>query len=109
MNVLTGIVGTLVILTGIYTLGYSQGKTSVKVSDFKAYVKATEKRDALQTKLNDADIALLESQRERDAARDKKVVKYVKVYRDRVKDPATAECLRDSGLFDVYNMSTTSK
>lgn len=113
MNMLTGIVGTLVILTGVYTLGYSQGKTSVKVSDFKSYVEATQKRDTLQTQLNNADVSLLEAQRQRDAVRNKEVVKYVTVYRDRIKDPAVAECVLNSGLLDVYNstiaMPTTSK
>lgn len=102
MNTLTAITVALVVMLVTYTVGFSNGKTSVKVSQFKEY-------QILENKLNATDIELLQAKAERDAARDKKVVKYVTVYRDKIKDPATAECVRNSGLLDVYNMSISTE
>lgn len=99
-QLLTGAIGALVIVCAIFTFGYSQGKKSVKLENFKEY-------HALQTELNDKDVALLEAQQERNELRDKEVVKYVTVYRDRIKDPVIAQCVRDSGLLDVYDATVS--
>lgn len=95
----------------VFLWGYSQGKNAVKLDDFEEYKTLIKKRDSLQTELNDKDVALLEAQRERNELRDKEVVKYVTIYRNRIKDPAVAQCVRDSGLLDVYDstVSTASK
>lgn len=95
----------------VFLWGYSQGKNAVKLDNFEEYKTLIEKRDSLQTELNNKDIALLEAQRERNELRDKKVTQYVKVYRDRIKDLGVAECVRNSGLLDVYDatLSTSSK
>lgn len=103
----TAIVAIVISLAFLW--GYSQGKNAVKLDNFEEYKNLIKKRDSLQTELNDKDVALLEAQRERNELRDKEVIKYVTIYRDRIKDPAVAQCVRDSGLLDVYNMSTTSK
>lgn len=99
------------IMVAVYAMGYFSGKNAVKLNDFKEYKTLVEKRDSLQSELNDKDIALLEAQRERNELRDKEVVKYVTVYRDRIKDPGIAECVRNSGLLDVYDatVSTSGK
>lgn len=102
MNTLTAIAAAAVVMLVTYTVGFSNGKTSVKVSQFKEY-------QILESKLNATDIELLQAKAERDASRDKKVVKYVTVYRDKIKDPVTAECVRNSGLLDVYNMSISTE
>lgn len=104
-----------VILAGVmlaaYAMGYFSGRNTVKLDDFKEYKTLIKQRDSLQTELNDKDTALLEAQRERNELRDKEVVKYVTVYRDRIKDPGIAECVRNSGLLDVYDatVSTSGK
>lgn len=107
--ILAGIIGSIMI--AVYAMGYSQGKNAVKLDNFEEYKTLIEKRDSLQTELNDKDVALLEAQQERNELRDKEVVKYVTIYRDRIKDPAVAQCVRDSGLLDVYDatVSTASK
>ena len=102
MNTLTAIAAAAVVMLVTYTVGFSNGKTSVKVSQFKEY-------QILESRLNATDIELLQAKAERDASRDKKVVKYVTVYRDKIKDPVTAECVRNSGLLDVYNMSISTE
>lgn len=95
----------------VFLWGYSQGKNAVKLDDFEEYKTLIKKRDSLQTELNDKDVALLEAQQERNELRDKKVTQYVTVYRDRIKDPGIIECVRNSGLLDVYDatVSTSGK
>lgn len=104
--ILTGIIGSIMI--AVYAMGYYHGKQSVKLDDFEEYKTLIKKRDKLQTELNDKDVALLEAQRERNELRDKEVVKYVTIYRDRIKDPAVAQCVRDSGLLDVYDATVST-
>lgn len=97
-----------IVISLVFLWGYSQGKNAVKLNDFEEYKTLVKKRDSLQTELNDKDVALLEVQRERDELRDKEVVKYVRVYRDRIKDPGIAECVRNSGLLDVYDTTVST-
>lgn len=99
------------VMIAVYAMGYFSGRNTVKLDDFEEYKTLVEKRDSLQSELNDKDVALLEAQRERNELRDKEVVKYVTVYRDRIKDPGIAECVRNSGLLDVYDatVSTSGK
>ena len=97
-----------VVMVIVYAMGYFSGKNAVKLDDFKEYKILIKQRDSLQTELNDKDVALLEAQRERNELRDKKVTQYVTVYRDRIKDPGIAECVRNSGLLDVYDATVST-
>lgn len=101
MNTLTAIIGTLIISAGIFTLGYSQGKQSVKVEQFEAYV-------TLQKRVTTLDTDLLRAQSVQAESRDKEVIKYVTVYRDRIKDPVIDNAVRDSGLLAVYDASVST-
>ena len=102
-TIIAAIAGALVLLALAFWWGYSQGKQSVKLEDFKAYKEAVEARDALQEKLNASDVELQKKQQELKEARAKKVVEKVTVYRDRIKDSATAQCIKDSGILDLYD------
>lgn len=102
----TAIVAIIISLAFLW--GYSQGKNAVKLDDFEEYKTLIKKRDNLQTELNDKDVALLEAQQERNELRDREVVKYVTVYRDRIKDPGIAVCVRNSGLLDVYDATVST-
>lgn len=99
----------VVIVVGIvfvictYWLGYYHGKQSVKLDDFKAYKEAVEARDALQEKLNASDVELQKKQQELEEARARKVGEKVIVYRDRIKDSTTAQCVKESGILDLYD------
>lgn len=104
--ILAGVIGG--IMVAVYAMGYFSGRNAVKLGDFEEYKLLVKKRDSLQSELNDKDIALLEAQRERNELRDKEVVKYVTVYRDRIKDPGIAECVRNSGLLDVYDATVST-
>lgn len=96
------------IMVTVYAVGYFSGRNTVKLDDFEEYKTLVKKRDNLQTELNDKDVALLEAQRERNELRDKKVTQYVTVYRDRIKDPDIAKCVRNSGLLDVYDATVST-
>lgn len=99
--ILAGVIGS--IMVAVYAMGYHHGKQSVKLDDFKEYKEAVEARDALQEKLNASDVELQKKQQELKEARAKKVVEKVTIYRDRIKDSATAQCVKDSGILDLYD------
>lgn len=102
-TIITAIAGALVLLALAFWWGYSEGEQSVKLDDFKAYKEAVEARDALQEKLNASDVELQKKQQELKEARTKKVVEKVTIYRDRIKDSATAQCVKESGILDLYD------
>lgn len=99
--ILAGVIGS--IMVAVYAMGYYHGKQSVKLDDFKEYKQAVEARDALQEKLNASDVELQKKQQELEEARAKKVGKKVIIYRDRIKDSATAQCVKESGILDLYD------
>lgn len=93
----------IVFVICIYWLGYYHGKQSVKLDDFKEYKATVEARDALQEKLNASDVKLRKTQQELKEARSRKVGEKVIIYRDRIKDSATAQCVKESGILDLYD------
>lgn len=97
------IIAAIVLLALAFWWGYSQGKQSVKLDDFKEYKAAIEARDALQEKLNASDVELQKKQQELKEARARKVGEKVIIYRDRIKDSTTAQCVKDSGILDLYD------
>ena len=99
--ILTGVIGS--IMVAVYAMGYFSGKNAVKLDDFKEYKAAVEARDALQEKLNASDVELQKKQQELKEARAKKVVEKVTIYRDRIKDSTTAQCVKESGILDLYD------
>lgn len=99
--ILAGVIGG--IMVGVYAMGYFSGKNAVKLGDFKEYKAAVEARDALQEKLNASDVELQKKQQELKEARTKKVVEKVTIYRDRIKDSATTQCVKESGILDLYD------
>lgn len=99
--ILAGVIGS--IMVAVYAMGYYHGEQSVKLDDFEEYKEAVEARDALQEKLNASDVELQKKQQELKEARAKKVVEKVIIYRDRIKDSATAQCVKESGILDLYD------
>lgn len=106
-EIITGIVLCVIMLATGGFIGWKLAKGSVAVTQFDEYKEAVDARVKLEEKLADADVALMVSQQETADARDKKVVEYVTVYRDKIKDPAVAQCVRDSGLLDVYDATVS--
>lgn len=89
-------------------IGWKLAKGSVAVTDFQEYKVSVEQRNKLEGQLADADIALMTKQQETNDARDKEVVKYVTVYREKIKDPVTAQCVRDSGILQLYDSTVST-
>lgn len=108
MKPLTLVAVVLAILATVFTVGYLQGCNSVRLEDFKDYKESIEARNKLEGELADKDIALMTAQQQLTEARDKKVTEYVTVYRDRIKDPVVAQCVRDSGLLNVYDATVST-
>lgn len=103
MNQLIGVALALTIMAGIYMLGYAEGRSDANAKATAAELELRNQRDELQKKLDASDVALLEAKKERDSARAKEVVKYVTVYREKIKDPAVADCVNRSGIVQLYN------
>lgn len=101
MNTLTVVIGTFIVTCAIFTFGYSQGKQSARVTDFIEYV-------TLSQNMSDADTRIATLQAELATTRDKEVIKYVTIYRDRIKDPVIASAVRDSGILQVYDASVSA-
>ena len=57
----------------------------------------------LQGQLATRDLQLAEEQQKRAQVRTVKVIEKEVIYRDRIKNPDTAKCVADSGLFDLIN------
>lgn len=103
MNQVISVVVALAIMAGIYMFGYSEGKSDANAKATQAELALRNQREELQKKLDASDVALLEAKKERDSARAKEVIKYVTVYRDKIKDPVVADCVNHSGLLELYN------
>ena len=103
MNQIAGVAFALAVIAGIYLFGYSEGEADANAKATADALELRDQRDALQVKLDTSDVALLEAKKERDDARAKEVVKYVTVYREKIKEPAIAQCINDSGLLQIYN------
>ena len=99
--ILAGVIGS--IMVAVYTMGYFSGKNAVKLDDFKEYKEVVEARNVLQEKLNASDVELQKKQQELKETRSKKVVEKIIIYRDRIKDSATAQCVKESGILDLYD------
>lgn len=97
------IIVALVLLALAFWWGYSEGKQSVKPDDFKEYKEVVEARNVLQEKLNASDVELQKKQQELKEVRSKKVIEKVIIYRDRIKDSTTAQCVKESGILDLYD------
>jgi len=108
MKPLTVVIAVLVVIAAVFTFGYSQGKKSVKLEQFEEYQDMVKARNKLEGELADKDIGLMTAQQQLADKRDKEVIKYVTVYKDRIKDPAVAQCVRDSGLLDVYDATVST-
>lgn len=86
-------------------LGYAGGRNSVKVEQFAEYKAAVQAREVLQKEVNASDLALQKKQNEVNEARSKKVVEKVTVYRDRIKEVRISQCVKESGILDLYDES----
>lgn len=93
----------MALMAGSYYMGYSNASTSerldVSTRDNGAWVE----RSVLQAKLSASDKQLATAQATIMQGVAFEVTKREVIYLDRIKDPATAKCVADSGLLELID------
>lgn len=90
-------------LYGAYLHGRSTATTEIESEQAKQHNKQWSELFALQGQLATRDLQLAEEQQKKAQVRTVKVIEKEVIYRDRIKNPDTAKCISDSGLFDLIN------
>ena len=95
---------------GVWFAGYhtadaawTQRDTDRKLSEAATDNRAWAERFTLQAQLATRDQQLAEAQAAASQVRTVEVIKREVVYRDRIKEVAVANCVRDSGLLQLYD------
>lgn len=90
---------------GAYLHGRSTATSEIESEQARQHNKQWSELFALQGRLATRDLQLAEEQQKKAQIRTVKVIEREVIYRDRIKDPDTAKCIADSGLFDLINYS----
>lgn len=90
-------------LYGAYLHGRSTATAELESEQGKRHNKQWSKLFALQGQLATRDLQLAEEQQKKAQVRTVKVIEKEVIYRDRIKNPDTAKCVADSGLFGLIN------
>ena len=90
-------------LYGAYLHGRSTATSEIESEQAKHHNKQWGELFALQGQLATRDLQLAEEQQKKSQVRTVKVIEKEVIYRDRIKNPDSAKCVADSGLFDLYN------
>ena len=90
-------------LYGAYLHGRSTASAEIESEQAKQHNKQWSELFVLQGQLATRDLQLAEEQQKKAQIRTVKVIEKEVIYRDRIKNPDTAKCVADSGLFDLYN------
>lgn len=90
-------------LYGAYLHGRSTATAEIESEQARQHNKQWSELFALQGQLATRDLQLAEEQAKKAQLRTIKVIEKEVIYRDRIKNPDTAKCVADSGLFDLYN------
>ena len=86
-----------------YLHGRSTATTEIESEQAKQHNKQWADLFALQGQLATRDLQLAEEQQKKSQVRTVKVIEKEVIYRERIKNPDTAKCLADSGLFELFN------
>lgn len=89
-------------LAGSYWWGASHTRTECALAVASREVEAYGAQQVAQARIDTADQALAEKQAVILRGVAVETIKYKVVYRDRIQDPATARCVADSGLLELY-------
>ena len=90
-------------LYAAYQHGRSTATSEIESEQAKQHNKQWSELFALQGQLATRDLQLAEEQQRKAQVRTVKVIEKEVIYRDRIKNPDTAKCVADSGLFELYN------
>ena len=86
-----------------YLHGRSTATAEIESEQAKQHNEQWGELFALQGQLATRDLQLAKEQQKKAQIRTVKVIEKEVIYRDRIKNPDTAKCVADSGLFDLYN------
>ena len=90
-------------LYGAYLNGRSTATTELESEQAKKHNERWGELFALQGQLATRDLQLAEEQQKKAQVRTVKVIEKEVIYRDRIKNPDTAQCIADSGLLNLIN------
>lgn len=90
-------------LYAAYLHGRSTATSEIESEQAKQHNEQWGELFALQGQLATRDLQLADEQQKKAQIRTVKVIEKEVIYRDRIKNPDTAKCIADSGLFDLYN------
>lgn len=89
-------------LAAAYWWGVSNTRTECALAVASRDIKGYGALQVAQARIDSADQALAEKQAVILRGVAVETIKYKVVYRDRIQDPATARCVADSGLLELY-------
>lgn len=92
-------------LYGTYLHGRSTATAEIEFEQAKQHNKQWSELFALQGQLATRDLQLAEEQQKKAQVRTVKVIEKEVIYRDRIKDPAVANCVVGSGLLELIDSS----
>ena len=90
-------------LYAAYLHGRSTATSEIESEQAKQHNRQWSELFALQGQLATRDLQLAEEQARKAQVRTVKVIEKEVIYRDRIKNPDTADCVADSGLLDLIN------
>ncbi|MGL5283975.1 MAG: hypothetical protein ACRC8W_19920 [Plesiomonas shigelloides] len=90
-----------IILSGL--VGFHYGKSVESVKWYDESVAMRNKQDELTRIVKDRDVALAAAQLEAATKRESEGVVKEVIYRDKIKTVTVYQCVRDSGLLDLYD------
>lgn len=97
-------VGLVLAVLGVsHWFAYSTGADSVELRHANATLVAIGQRDGYRDKLTIRDQELAEAQARANQVRTETIIKTEVVYRDRIKNSDTRQCIADSGLLELYD------
>lgn len=100
---LIAVIAIVIIIAGSFLVGRSTGVSSERLKQADALNKAHEQRDKLQDELDKSDQMLIAEQSKKQQVITETVIKKEVIYRDRIKNVVVHNCVRDSGLLELYD------
>lgn len=102
---MTGVVLTLAVMWGLYSLGHHNGYQERDLIAVKQAAELTRQRDIAREATNAADLKLAALQASAAQDRTQTIIKKQVIYRDKIKNDSIASCVGSSGLLDLYDAS----
>ncbi|MGL5727000.1 MAG: hypothetical protein ACRCYD_03985 [Plesiomonas sp.] len=93
----------LVVVSVWFGAGYMTGAQHVRAEYIASELKLRNKQGELTRIVKDRDVALAAAQLEAATKRNSVTIEKEVIYRDKIKTVTVYQCVRDSGLLDLYD------